>query len=107
MNCRKETLQKIGSFNSQTGSVDAGMAANVGMSLNHILVNDQLNLILVIIHQAQNAHRAGSKIKILFQIFWTGKGKSGAADLVGKVFGFKFFWPGHEKKVETGFLGVG
>lgn len=103
---RKKNIQKIQGTDFQAGGIDAGMAADVFMTIDYRPVDQKLYLVFPVIHQTQNADRTWGNVQIFFHIFFAGKGQAGAADLAGQNGGFEFLHSRHHEKIEFGFLGI-
>ena len=58
----KKFLQQVWGADAQTGSIDTWMAANVFVMVDHISINEKSYPVVLIIHQSQNADRAGSNV---------------------------------------------
>lgn len=82
------------------------MTANEFVSADDILIDQQPDLMLRIIHQPQDADGTGSNVKKLLHMFCIREGKTCAADLFGELGCFKFLFSGHQKKVKCSFLGI-
>lgn len=59
VDCREELFQQVGSKELQAGGVNAGMAANIFMAANNRLVDQQLDLVGMVIHQPQDTYGTG------------------------------------------------
>src|SRR5699024_4287838 len=89
----------------QAGSIDAGMASEI-LILQHILVDQKPHLLLMVVHQAEYAHRSGRDIKILLHVLWFRKGQPGGTDLCRQIFCLKRLVPGNQKKIKLCLLTV-
>ena len=85
---RNQLCQHILSSQPQTGCVDTGVTANK-FSPQHIFVNKQLDPVVLIVHQTENAQRAGRNVQKLLHIFAGGEREPGGADLLREFFGLK------------------
>jgi len=106
MDGRENGFQQIPGPKLQAGGVDAGVAAEKFVAFQYIPVDEQPYPILMVVHQAQNADRAGGNVQKLFHIFRTGEGEAGASNLPGENCGFKFLPAWHHQQVEGGFLRI-
>ena len=106
---RNNFFHHIFHVNFQAGGVDAGMAADIRL-FQEILVNKQLNVMLLVIHQTEDAYRARGDVQVIFAIikshFTKGNSRSGYAKLRGNFLGFEFFVSGKKEKVEVGLLAI-
>ena len=105
LHCRDNFFHHVFHVNFQAGGVDAGMAADIRL-FQEILVNKQLNVMLLVIHQTEDAYRARGDVQVFFHISLISKGKSGYAKLRGNFLGFEFFVSGKKEKVEVGLLAI-
>ena len=77
----------------QAGCVDAGVTSEPFI-LQHILVDQKLHFILVVVHQPHDTHRSRRDVQISLHILRLGKGQAGGADLGGQIFCLKGLVPG-------------
>lgn len=75
-------------------------------SLGYHLVYEQPDFVFWIVHQTENTDRTGSDVKVLFHKFRFGKGKAGAADLLGESGCFELFAAWKDQQIEGSFLGI-
>lgn len=73
------------------------MAADIRL-FQEILVNKQLNVMLFVIHQTEDAYRARGDVQVFFHISLISKGKSGYAKLGGNFLGLEFLFPGRRRR---------
>ena len=76
------------------------------MVLQDIFVYEQPDFVFWVVHQTENTYRTGSDVKVLFHKFRFGKGKTGAADLLGESGCFELFAAWKDQQIEGGFLGI-
>ena len=89
----------------QGGGVDAGVAAEE-LTLQDILIHQQLYHMLPIVHQAQNAQRTGSNVQIFFHILCRGKRKPRRTYLGRQILGLERLVPGKKEQIESRTLPV-
>ena len=73
------------------------------MVLQDIFVYEQPDFVFWVVHQTENTYRTGSDVKVLFHKFRFGKGKTGAADLLGESGCFELFAAWKDQQIEGGF----
>ena len=64
---RNDLFKHIMGADPKAGGVDAGMAADIRL-FQEILVNKQLNVMLLVIHQTEDAYRARGDVQVFFHI---------------------------------------
>ena len=76
---RQKLLQHILRLHPQAGGIDTGVAAEV-LQGRYILVNDELYLVIRVIHQRHNRSGARRYIQQFLHILRRGKGETGGTD---------------------------
>ena len=82
------------------------MTSEVRMVLQDIFVYEQPDFVFWVVHQTENTYRTGSDVMVLFHKFRFGKGKTGAADLLGESGCFELFAAWKDQQIEGSFLGI-
>ena len=81
---RKQYMQQIVHFETQTTRVDTWMTAHIFI-LHQILVHQKLYVIFLIVHQSKHAHGTRCDIQVFLHISILREGKSGYAKLLRDI----------------------
>ena len=71
-----------------------------------IAVHQQLDLIVMIVHQSEYADRAGCDVEIFLQLFGGAEGQAGRADLLGQLPGDELLMTGKGQEIISVALGI-
>ena len=69
---RKHLFDQIRRPHAEAGGIDAGVAPEI-FTVQHLFIDQQLHLMLRIVHQSQHTDRAGGDIQKFLHIFRLGK----------------------------------
>ena len=98
-------LNEILGGEPEGAGVDAGMAAKEG-SVQHILIDQQTNPVLFVVHQTQDTEAARGDVQKLLHEFRSGEGQPGGSNLLGQLAGFENLIAGDQQQVKVGTLAV-
>ena len=90
MDGRKKYIQHISGLHTQAGCIDAGMAAQQP-TFCYRPVDEQLHMVVLVVHQAHYGDGSGRNIQMLFHVAWIGERQAGRADGMGQILRFKSF----------------
>ena len=98
-------FHQICGLEPQGRGVDAGMTADI-LTLQHILVDEQLDMVVMVVHQTHDTQGAGGDVQIFLHIAVVGKAQAGGADLLGQGAGLEDLVAGEHQQIEGGVLAV-
>ena len=67
MHSRQEFFDDVFRLHAQADSVHAGMASQK-IALHNGLVDEQLHMVVLVVHQAHDGYRAGRDIEVFFHV---------------------------------------
>ena len=80
----KHLFDQIRRPHAEAGGIDAGMASEI-FTVQHLLIDQQLHLMFLIVHQSQHADRTGGDIQEFLHVFRLGKRKPRRAGIHGEI----------------------
>ena len=97
---------QIAGGDGEGGGVQAGVEADLG-PVQHRAVDDQTDALVRVVHQTQNAQRAGGDIQQGLHLFVGCEAQPRAAQSLGEILGLEDLVALHEQQIEVGLLAVG
>ena len=101
----QEDVQQVCCFDTQAAVIFAGVTAEP-FRFVYVLVHQQLDLMLTVVHETQYAGGTGGAADESFHILRRGKGQSGGADLMAQILGDKGLVLGHGQQIKGGLLTI-
>ena len=85
---RKHLFDQICRPHAKAGGIDTGVAPEI-FAVQHLLIDQQLHLMFLIVHQTEHTDRSGSDIQEFLHVFRLGKRKPRRADLRRQILGME------------------
>lgn len=101
----KHLFDQIRRPHPEAGGIDAGMASEI-FTVQHLLIDQQLHLMFLIVHQSQHADRTGGDIQEFLHVFRLGKRKPRRADLRRQILGVEHLGIRDHQQIKCGLLTV-